>query len=320
MDDSTIIQSGKRVIDLEMSALTHVRKSMDSSFSAAVRLILHCKGKVIVSGVGKSAIIAQKMVATFNSTGTTAVFLHAADAIHGDLGIVREEDILILLSKSGETPELKVLIPLLRAIGNKMIALVGNTNSYLSRQSDIVIDATIPQEACPNNLAPTASTTAQLVLGDAIAVSLLECRGFSADDFARIHPGGALGKKLYLRVADVFARNDKPAVNPDDDLSKVIVEISSKRLGATAVIRNNHIIGIITDGDLRRMMMKKPDLEKVKALDIMTPHPKSIDSGALLAEALELMRKNNITQLPVVDSNEYRGVVHLHDILKEGIL
>jgi arabinose-5-phosphate isomerase len=319
-DDQQIVEAGKRVIDLEMGALQFMRRAIGASFAEAVKLILGCKGKVIVTGVGKSAIIAQKMVATFNSTGTTAVFLHAADAIHGDLGIVGEEDVAILLSKSGETPELRVLVPLLRTIGNKMIALVGNTASYLAQQSDIILDATIPHEACPNNLAPTSSTTAQLVLGDAIAVSLLECRGFSADDFARIHPGGALGKKLYLRVSDVFARNEKPAVSPDDDLTRVIVEISSKRLGATAVIKKDQLLGIITDGDLRRMLMNKPSLDTVKAENIMTPGPKSISSNALLAEALELMRKNNITQLPVVDSDIYMGVVHLHDIIKEGIL
>lgn len=319
-DDQQIVEAGKRVIDLEMSALQFMRQAIGTSFAEAVKLILGCKGKVIVTGVGKSAIIAQKMVATFNSTGTTAVFLHAADAIHGDLGIVGEEDVAILLSKSGETPELRVLVPLLRTIGNKMIALVGNTTSYLAQQSNIVLDATIPHEACPNNLAPTSSTTAQLVLGDAIAVSLLECRGFSADDFARIHPGGALGKKLYLRVSDVFARNEKPAVSPNDDLTRVIVEISSKRLGATAVIKEDQLLGIITDGDLRRMLMNKPPLDTVKAENIMTPNPKSINSNALLAEALELMRENNITQLPVVDANIYKGVVHLHDIIKEGIL
>ncbi|MDD3701101.1 MAG: KpsF/GutQ family sugar-phosphate isomerase [Bacteroidales bacterium] len=314
-----ILAIGRRVINMEMQALSLIQDQLDQSFSEAVYLLLQSKGKVIISGIGKSAAIAHKIVATFNSTGTEAVFLHAADALHGDLGLVREEDIIMLLSKSGETPELRVLIPLLRAMGNKMIAIVGNTSSYLAQQADIVLNVSVPREACPNNLAPTASTTAQLVMGDALAMSLLECRGFSATDFARIHPGGALGKKLYLRVADIYTRNEKPTVKPDDNLNTVIVEISSKRLGATIVVQGNQVAGIITDGDLRRMLMKNPVPTHVKAKDIMTPDPKHIAPQALLAEALELMRQHNITQLPVVNSEGYAGVIHLHDILKEGI-
>ncbi len=319
MDHAAILASGKKVFKLEMQALSSVYHRLDMNFSQAVELIFKSTGKLIVSGVGKSAVIAQKIVATLNSTGTEASFLHAADAIHGDLGIINESDILLLLSKSGETPELKVLLPLLRAMGNKLIAITGNTASYLANQSDIVIDAFVSQEACPNNLAPTSSTTVQLVIGDALAISLLECRGFTAADFARIHPGGALGKRLYLRVGDIFTRNEVPSVQPHNDLNKVIVEISSKRLGATAVIENNELIGIITDGDLRRMLMKNPNPLAVKAQDIMSPNPKHISANALLAEALEMMRSYNITQLPVVDDGKYQGVIHIHDILKEGI-
>jgi len=293
---------------------------IDEVFAKVVVAILALEGKIIITGIGKSANIAQKIVATFNSTGTTAVFLHAADAIHGDLGIIRDEDLIILLSKSGETPEIKVLIPLLNARGNKMVAIVGNTASYLAKQSDFVLDVSVPQEACPNNLAPTASTTAQLVMGDALAVALLECRGFTTDDFARIHPGGALGKQLYLRVNDLFLRNEVPTVNVNDDLRQVIVEISTKRLGATAVMENNKLVGIITDGDLRRMLMENPNLENIIASQIMTKNPKYISPDSLVVDALSLMRQYNITQLPVVEGKKYKGVIHLHDILKEGIL
>lgn len=311
---------GIQVITNEVKALQGLLPGINEVFSKVVEAILDMDGKIIVTGIGKSANIAQKIVATFNSTGTTAVFLHAADAIHGDLGIIRDEDLILLLSKSGETPEIKVLIPLLKARGNKMVALVGNTASYLARQSDFVLDVSVPHEACPNNLAPTASTTAQLVMGDALAVALLECRGFTTDDFARIHPGGALGKQLYLRVSDLFVRNEVPKVDGSDDLRKVIVEISTKRLGATAVMENNELVGIITDGDLRRMLMENPKLENIIASQIMTKNPKSISPDSLVVDALSLMRQFNITQLPVVEGTTYRGVIHLHDILKEGIL
>jgi len=315
-----ILADARKVIENERDAIDGLLLRIDNDFVKVVETILSSSGKVIVSGIGKSAVIAQKLVATFNSTGTTAVFLHAADAIHGDLGIVRDEDVIILLSKSGETPEIKVLIPLLRARGNTMVAIVGNTSSYLAQQADFVLDVTVPMEACPNNLAPTASTTAQLVMGDALAVSLLECRGFSTSDFARIHPGGALGKKLYLRVGDVYVKNQKPLVQKEDNLAKVIVEISAGRLGATAVLDHEKLIGIITDGDLRRMLMKKPDLDAILAEDIMTRNPRTIASDDLVAKALSLMREYNITQLPVVDQHIYKGVIHLHDILKEGVL
>ena len=318
--NSEIIQIASQVINNEINALAGLLKVLGNEFAEAVRLILACEGKVIVSGVGKSATIAQKMVATFNSTGTTAVFLHAADAIHGDLGVIRDEDIIILLSKSGETPEIRVLIPLLKARKNKLISIVGNTQSYLALQSDVALDSTVPREACPNNLAPTASTTAQLVMGDALAVCLLECRGFTAEDFAKVHPGGALGKQLYLRVDDIFLKNQVPFVGPEDDLTKIIVEISAKRLGATAVLDHDILLGIITDGDLRRMLMNNPRLDQIKASDIMTNNPKHVEPSALVVDALETMRRFNITQLPVVEAGKYKGVIHLHDIIKEGII
>jgi arabinose-5-phosphate isomerase len=312
--------AGKMVIEREMEAISGIIALLDDDFAGAVELILQSSGKVIVSGIGKSAVIAQKIVATFNSTGTTSVFLHAADAIHGDLGIIRDEDVIVMLSKSGETPEIKVLVPLLKARGNKMIAIVGNRNSYLANRSDFILDVTVSKEACPNNLAPTASTTAQLVMGDALAISLLECRGFTASDFARIHPGGALGKKLYLRVEDIYLKNEKPQVQKDDDLRKVIVEISAKRLGATAVLEGEKLLGIITDGDLRRMLMNNPRLDALTASDIMTKNPKSISSSDHVVDALAIMRRYNITQLPVLEGAVYKGVIHLHDILNEGIL
>ncbi len=315
-----IIVIGKEVVTNERNAIDQLVTAIDDSFAAVVDLIFHTNGNVVVTGIGKSANIAQKIVATLNSTGTTAVFMHAADAIHGDLGIIRDEDVILLLSKSGETPEIKVLVPLLKARGNKLVAIVGNTASYLALQSDFVLDTTVENEACPNNLAPTSSTTAQLVMGDALAVALLDCRGFSPADFARFHPGGALGKKLYLRVSDLFQRNEKPQVQPNDDIKKVIVEISAKRLGAAGVVDQGKLIGIITDGDLRRMLMKTSNLVGLTAAEIMTVNPKSIDPQALVVDALQLMRANNITQLPVSSDGVYLGVIHLHDILKEGIL
>jgi len=315
-----IIQIAERVISHEQEAIGHLIAGLNIGFARAVELIFKSKGNVVVTGIGKSAIIAQKIVATFNSTGTNAVFMHAADAIHGDLGIIRDEDVILALSKSGETPEVKVLVPLIKSRGNKLVAVVGNPDSYLALQADFVLNTFVKTEACPNNLAPTSSTTAQLVMGDALAVALLECRGFSAEDFARVHPGGALGKKLYLRVEDLYVRNEKPAVNPTDELREVIVEISAKRLGAAAVIDDGKLLGIITDGDLRRMLMKTSDLTGLKASEIMTANPKAIDHQALVVDALQLMRNHNITQLPVLKEGKYVGVIHLHDILHEGIL
>ena len=282
--------------------------------------MLNNQGNIIFSGIGKSAIIAQKIVATMNSTGTTSVFMHAADAIHGDLGIIRDKDLIVLLSKSGETPEIKVLVPLIKLRGNTIIAIVGNRNSYLAQQADYILDVTVDNEAFPDNLAPTCSTTAQLVMGDALALCLMKCRGFSSDDFAKFHPGGALGKQLYLRVKDLYTKNDKPEVGPDDSLRQVIIEMTKKRLGATVVSSNGKLVGIITDGDLRRMLLKHADIESVKASEIMTPDPKTIDEDDLVADALHKMRHNSITQLPVLRQGNYVGVIHLHDILKEGVL
>jgi len=264
-------------------------------------------------------LIAQKIVATMNSTGTTAVFMHAADAIHGDLGIVREGDIVVVLSKSGETPEIKMLVPLIKLRGNKIVAIVGNRKSYLASQADFVLDVTVDEEAIPGSLAPTSSTTAQLVMGDALALILMRCRGFSSDDFAKFHPGGALGKQLYLRVKDLYVRNEKPEVGLDDNLTRVIIEMTHKRLGATVVIDNGKLVGIITDGDLRRMLMNTTDIEHVKASQIMTTAPKTIEEDALVVDALHKMRQNSITQLPVIKDDKYLGIIHLHDILKEGI-
>jgi len=315
-----IKQIAIHTIQAELDALKNIQIAVNEDFASVVELILATKGRVVITGIGKSAIIANKIVSTLNSTGTPAIFMHAADAIHGDLGIIQENDVVICLSKSGETPEIKVLIPLLRQHGNKMIALVGNTQSYLAKTSDFVLDASVPKEACPYNLAPTASSTAQLVIGDALAVALLECRGFTPGDFARLHPGGALGKKLYLRVSDLYINNEVPKVEQDADVRKVIMEISAKRLGATAVMDDGKMIGIITDGDLRRMLEKNDHVSGIHAKDIMTANPKIIQAGSLVVEALTLMRKHNITQLPVFDNDQYVGVIHLHDILKEGIL
>ena len=296
-----------------------MKARLDDDFAKTVDLILESKGNLVFSGVGKSAIIAQKVVATLNSTGTTAVFMHAADAIHGDLGIVREGDIVVILSKSGETPEIKVLVPLIKLRGNKIVAMVGNRQSYLASQADFILDVTVDEEAIPGSLAPTSSTTAQLVMGDALALILMRSRGFSSDDFAKFHPGGALGKQLYLRVKDLYVRNERPEVGPDDSLTQVIIEMTHKRLGAAVVTENGRLLGIITDGDLRRMLMKYPDIEQVKAAQIMTSNPKTIDEDALVVDALHKMRENSITQLPVMRDEKYLGIIHLHDILKEGI-
>ncbi len=309
-----------RTIKEEANAIDNLSEYLTDDFEKTVNLILQSQGRVIVTGIGKSANIASKLVSTLNSTGTPAIFMHAADAIHGDLGTITDGDIVICLSKSGDTPEIKVLAPLIKTLGNKLIALVGNTDSYLARNADLVLNTTVKREACPNNLAPTASTTAQLVMGDALAVALLECRGFTREDFARYHPGGALGKRLYLRVSDIYKGNEKPEVQMDDDMKSVILEISSKRLGATAVLDGDILSGIITDGDIRRMLHRDTPFQDLKARDIMTHAPLTIQSDILVADALDIMRKNNITQILVMDDKKYAGVVHLHDILKEGII
>jgi len=310
-----------QTIKTEAAAIEKLTTFIDEDFEKTVSLIYNGKGRVIVTGIGKSAIIANKIVATFNSTGTPAIFMHAADAIHGDLGIIQPDDVIICLSKSGTTPEIKVLIPLIKNMGNKIIALVSNTNSYLAQKSDYVLKATVDKEACPNNLAPTSSTTAQLVIGDALAVCLLKLRGFSPQDFARVHPGGALGKKLYMRVADIYSSENAPKVKTTDEIRPVIMEISSKRLGAAAVLDDgDNLIGIITDGDLRRMLQKNHNFDSLTAKDIMSTNPKTIEKDELAIRAFNLMEQHKITQLLVVSKGRYEGVIHIHDILREGIV
>lgn len=301
-------------------AISNLGNLITDDFAKTVELIYNSKGRVIITGIGKSAIIANKIVATFNSTGTPAIFMHAADAIHGDLGLILEDDVVICISKSGNTPEIKVLLPLIKNAENTIIAITGNPNSYLGTQADFVLNTYVEKEACPNNLAPTTSTTAQLVMGDALAVCLLDLRGFSSKDFAKYHPGGALGKRLYLRVSDLSAQNQKPVVQVDTNLKEVIVEISEKMLGVTAVLEGEKLIGIVTDGDLRRMLYKNIDMNGVLAKDIMTPNPKTIKPDAMAVDAKELMENFGISQLLVEDNGVYYGVVHLHDLVKEGII
>ena len=320
-DSNTILSLAKETILLESKTIANLANLLNDSFANAVNFILKSKGRVIVTGIGKSANIANKMVATFNSTGTPAVFMHAADAIHGDLGNVQKDDVVICISKSGNTPEIKVLVPLIKNSENKIIAITGNPDSFLGTNADFVLNSYVEKEACPNNLAPTTSTTAQLVLGDALAVCLLEIRGFTSSDFAKYHPGGALGKRLYLRVSDLIKNNQLPQVKTDDTVTKVIVEISEKRLGVTAVTDNNNtILGIITDGDIRRMLSKTTEINSLTAADIMSKNPKSIHVDAMAVDALEMLENNSITQILVTNTdNKYVGVVHLHDIIKEGI-
>jgi arabinose-5-phosphate isomerase len=310
-----------KTIELEAQAISGLSFFINDDFETAVAAIANCKGRVVVSGIGKSAIIAQKIVATFNSTGTPSIFMHAADAIHGDLGVVQQEDVVIIISKSGESPEIKVLVPLIKNFGNILIGMVGSTVSYLAKSSNIILNTTVEQEACPNNLAPTTSTTAQLVMGDALAVCLMELNGFQSDDFAKFHPGGMLGKKLYLRVSDLYTVNEKPKVLAGQSLKEVIVEMTAKRLGITAVVDgNNNLLGIITDGDLRRMLEKTAAIDKVKAGDIMTRNPKAIGPDELAVDALDLIRKKEISQLAVTDNGKYLGIIHLHDLIREGLI
>lgn len=315
-----IIELAKMTLNIEAESVQNLQHFINNDFVACVKLIFESKGRVVVTGIGKSAIIAQKIVATMNSTGTPATFMHAADAIHGDLGTIQQDDVVICISKSGNTPEIKVLVPLLKSSGNKLIALVGNINSYLAQQADHILNTTVDKEACPNNLAPTSSTTAQMAMGDALAVCLLDCRDFSSKDFAKYHPGGALGKKLYLKVGDISIQNQKPQVNPDDSIKSVILEISSKRLGAAAVIDDDVLVGVITDGDLRRMLEKSDSIANLKASDIMNKMPKRIEADELAVNAMQLLEQYNITQLIVTEQGKYHGFVHLHDLLKEGII
>jgi arabinose-5-phosphate isomerase len=317
---NSILNTAKKTIDLESKAIANLSHLLNDDFADTVELIYKSKGRVIITGIGKSAIIANKIVATLNSTGTPSVFMHAADAIHGDLGLILEDDVVICISKSGNTPEIKVLIPLIKSAKNKMIAITGNTTSFLGQQADYVLNAFVEQEACPNNLAPTTSTTAQLVIGDALAVCLLELRGFSSRDFAKYHPGGALGKRLYLRVSDLSSVNQKPQVALSTNVKQVIVEITEKMLGVTAVVENKKIVGIITDGDLRRMLTKNIDFTNLTAKDIMSTNPKRIDESAMAVDAMEVMESHGISQLLVENKGNYAGVVHLHDLIKEGII
>ncbi|MDN3585320.1 KpsF/GutQ family sugar-phosphate isomerase [Pedobacter aquatilis] len=315
------IESAISTLKLEAEAILNVARNLDSSFENVVTNILNCKGRVIITGIGKSAIIAQKIVATFNSTGTPAIFMHAADAIHGDLGMIQVDDIIICISKSGNTPEIKVLAPLLKSAGNILIGMVGELNSFLAQQADLILNTSVEKEACPHNLAPTTSTTAQLVMGDALAICLLEHREFNENDFAKYHPGGSLGKKLYLKARDLALSNEKPSINPDASVKQVLIEISKNRLGAVAVVDvDNNLLGVITDGDIRRMLENNVDITTLIATDIMGKNPKVIDGDALAIDALNIIKKNNITQLIVLEQNAYFGIIHLHDLINEGIV
>ncbi|MBC7912769.1 MAG: KpsF/GutQ family sugar-phosphate isomerase [Pyrinomonadaceae bacterium] len=315
-----ILNIAKRTLQTEAEGLTGLIGRLNDNFPQIIKTIFASKGRTIITGVGKSAIIAQKIVATFNSTGTPSIFMHAADAVHGDLGIIQQDDLVICISKSGNTSEIKVLVPFLKQAGNVLIGMVGDLNSYLAQQADFVLDTTIEKEACPHNLAPTTSTTAQLAMGDVLAVCLLECREFSTQDFAKYHPGGALGKRLYLKVKDLYTNNQKPEVIPEASIKEVILEITKNRLGAVTVVQNAEIKGIITDGDIRRMMEKHQSFENLTAKDIMGSSPRMIASTELAINALEIMRTNNITQLIVADTGVYKGIIHLHDLLREGII
>jgi arabinose-5-phosphate isomerase len=316
-----ILSVARQTIQLEADSLLEMLPYLDDSFEKTVRTIYESPGRLVVSGIGKSAIIAQKIVATLNSTGTPSLYMHAADAIHGDLGMIQSNDIVMLISRSGNSPEIKVLLPLVKNFGNTIIGMVGNLQSFLAQQCDLVLNTTVSQEACPNNLAPTSSTTAQMVMGDALAVCLMNMRGFTNEDFARFHPGGSLGRQLYLQVKDLLANNEVPQVAPNAPLRLVIGEMTKKRLGATAVVNDDgSLYGVITDGDLRRMLEKSEDLQTVQAQDICTRHPKTIAPHSLAVQALDILRRYDITQLVVVENNKYVGLVHLHDLIKEGLI
>ena len=318
--NKNILEIARKTIESESKSIAKLADLLTDDFENAVEIIFNSKGRLVVTGIGKSAIIAQKIVASMNSTGTPSLFLHASEAIHGDLGMVQPHDVIICISKSGNSPEIKVLIPILKHFGNSLIAITGNTTSFLAKRADFILDTTVENESCPNNLAPTNSTTAQLVMGDALAVCLMELREFKAQDFAKYHPGGALGKKLLLRVGDMLDQSHKPEVEPETNIKKVIFEISEKRLGVTAVIENKKVIGIITDGDIRRMLNNNDTFVHLTAKDIMTKNPKTIQLSSMVSDALNVLEDFSITQLIVTDQDEYKGVLHLHDILKEGIV
>lgn len=319
-DNQSILSIAKRTLEIESKAISNLIDLLDDQFAHAVQHILESQGRVVVSGVGKSAIVASKIVATLNSTGTPAIFMHAADAIHGDLGTIQENDVVICLSKSGNTPEIKALLPLIKIGKNKLIGITGNMDSLLAKQADFVLNTFVEKEACPNNLAPTTSTSAQMAMGDALAICLLELKGFSSADFAKYHPGGALGKKLYLRVADIVVNNEKPQVDINTSVKDVIVEISSKMLGVTAVMEDNKVVGIVTDGDIRRMLSKYDNISGLTAKDIMTANPKSVDVDTLAINALKLLQEKSISQLLAFEGDSYAGVVHIHNLINEGIL
>jgi arabinose-5-phosphate isomerase len=319
--NSSIRQTALHTIALEAQSVAGLSAFIDDSFVQAIDSIHRSKGRLVLSGIGKSAIVAQKIVSTLNSTGTPSLFMHAADAIHGDLGMIQQDDIVLIISKSGESPEIKVLVPLIKNFGNTLIAMAGNTDSFLAQKSDFVLNTSVSQEACPNNLAPTSSTTAQMVMGDVLAVCLMHLNGFSGEDFAKFHPGGNIGKRLYLRVADLYTANGSPAVLPDAPLKEVIVEITEKRLGVTAVVdAGGNLAGIITDGDLRRMLERTEDIRTITANDILSPSPKTITPSLLAVEALDLLRTNDISQLIVAEDGKYLGILHLHDLVREGIV
>jgi arabinose-5-phosphate isomerase len=316
-----IKQMALRTIHLEAKSVEGLSAFIDEDFEKAVNLVHNTRGRLVVSGIGKSAIVAQKIVATLNSTGSPSLYMHAADAIHGDLGMIQQDDIVMIISKSGNSPEIKVLIPLIKNFGNTIIGMVGNLQSFLAHHSDLVLNTTVSQEACPNNLAPTSSTTAQMVMGDAMAVCLMELKGFTGDDFAKFHPGGTLGKKLYLRVSDLIEDNPVPKVRPEASLPETVLEMTSKRLGATAVVNpDGSVFGVITDGDLRRMLQKWDFIKDIMAKDICTMNPKSIEPGELAVSALDQLRRNDITHLVVCSGNQYIGILHLHDLIKEGLI
>ena len=319
MEKTNIIEFGKEVIKLQSESIRNLVELVDENFETAINLILDSKGRVVVTGIGKSAIIANKIVATLNSTGTPSIFMHAADAIHGDLGIIKKDDVIICISKSGNTPEIMDLVPFLKMTKNPLIAITGDINSALAKNSSVVLNSHVDIEICPNNLAPTNSTTAQLVIGDAIAATLVKIKGFTSNDFAKFHPGGSLGKKLYLKVNDLIDSAVKPMVSTDDDIKDVIIEISNKMLGITPVFSKDTIVGVITDGDLRRTLLNNQEISKLKAKDIMSTNPQIIDSETLASEALEIMKKNKISQLIVTNNNSYFGVIHIQSLIKEGI-
>lgn len=315
-----VLEIARKTLTVELDGIRSLESRLTNDFYGVVNEIINLKGRTVVTGIGKSAIIAQKIVATLNSTGTPSIFMHAADAVHGDLGIIQKDDIVICISKSGNTPEIKVLLPLLKHAGNKLVGMVGNLESTLAGMADYVLDTTVDQEACPHNLAPTSSTTAQLVMGDMLAVCLLECRNFNAQDFARYHPGGALGKRMYLKVEDIYHKNQKPQVSPAAGVKEILIEITRNRLGAVTVVENGEICGIITDGDIRRMLENNDDVSSLKAREIMSLSPQTIGSEEMAVAALEKMRNRQITQLIVADDRLYKGIIHLHDLLNEGII